>query len=156
MPRLGTSSTIKVKGLNETVKALRDVGDAEKLGLLKDVFYRGAETVVAKAHGNASTKMERAAAAGLKASRTQNRAQIAFTERRGFEFGAEFGAAQNQPRRAFRGATSYSYRGLNQFQPWRGNDEGAGYFLWPAIRSEAPKIVEQVGDELEKIFQKGA
>ena len=155
MPRLSTGSTIKVKGLNETIKALREVGDAERLGLLKDVFYRGAQTVVRAAHGNASNKMEHAAAAGLKASRTQNRAQVAFTERRGFEFGAEFGAAQNQPRRAYRGGTGYHYRGLNQFRPWRGNGEDAGYFLWPAIRETAPKIAEDIGDELERIFEKG-
>lgn len=36
---------------------------------------------------------------------------------KGYSFGAEFG--------------SYQY---HQFKNWRGNQDGAGYFLWPAIR----------------------
>lgn len=40
--------------------------------------------------------------------------------------GAEFGA--------------YQYA---QFQPWRGNGSGAGYFLYPTIREEAPEITER-------------
>jgi hypothetical protein len=35
-------------------------------------------------------------------------------------FGAEFGGGR--PR-------------TPQFDPWRGNDEGAGYFLWPTVRA---------------------
>jgi hypothetical protein len=36
---------------------------------------------------------------------------------KGYSMGAEFG--------------SYRYK---QFQTWRGNTDGAGYFLWPAVR----------------------
>lgn len=151
--RIATGSTIRVRGLDETLRALKQVGDVERRGALKDVFFRAARHIVDGAQARASTTMERAAARGLRASRTQSRAQVQFTERRGFEFGAEFGAAQNQPRRAFRSGTSYTYLGLNQFRPWRGNDEGAGYFLWPAIREETPRVIDAVGEELEKIFE---
>jgi len=47
-------------------------------------------------------------------------------------WGAEFGALQ-----------------WLQFQPWRGNDEGAGYFLWPAVRDNADWIDERYGEALD-------
>lgn len=152
MARVATGSTIRVRGLNEALRALREVGDAERRGELKDVFYRGAQRVVRAAQANASTRGERFAARQLRASRTQNKAQVTFTDTGHGQFGFEFGAARDQPRRAYRGGTAYTYRGLNQFRPWRGNDEGAGYFLWPAIREEAPQVEREVGDELERIF----
>src|SRR5512147_1301244 len=34
-----------------------------------------------------------------------------------WDFGAEFGSKR-----------------YKQFLPWRGNDDGAGYFLWPTVR----------------------
>lgn len=30
-----------------------------------------------------------------------------------------------------------------QFLPWRGNDTGAGYFLWPAVRDDGPFIARE-------------
>jgi hypothetical protein len=42
-----------------------------------------------------------------------------------------------------------------QFLPWRGSGEGAGYFLWPAIREDSDWIDEQyseaLGDALEVV-----
>ena len=157
MATISTESTIRVTGLNEAIKALKKCGDAEKLGLLKQVFHAAAQHVVREAQGTAPFvgKMATAAARGLKASRTQNNAAVRFTERRGFEFGAEFGAGRNLPRSGHRGSTYYTYQGLNQFKPWRGNSMAAGYFLWPSIRAEAPLLAEEIGDELERIFVKG-
>ena len=45
-------------------------------------------------------------------------------------------------------------RGWNQFRPWRGNGEGAGYFLFPAIRQAGPEIVDLYGDALERLAAK--
>lgn len=36
-----------------------------------------------------------------------------------------------------------------QFDPWRGNDENAGYFLWPTIRAEYDTVVERYGEALK-------
>lgn len=45
-------------------------------------------------------------------------------------------------------------RGWNQFRPWRGNGEDAGYWLWPAIRAHTDDIVDTYGDAIEKITSK--
>jgi hypothetical protein len=33
-----------------------------------------------------------------------------------------------------------------QFRPWRGNDDGAGYFLWPTVRDDSDEIMERYDD----------
>lgn len=138
---------VRVTGLNESLRALKRAGEAEKLGLLKHVFHQAAQHVVNTARGKASTRMESAAASVLRASKTQRRAQILFNERRGFEHGAEFGAHRNVLRRRKTG----SYLGFNQFREPRRD----GYFLFPAIRQETPRLSAEVGDEIVKIFEKG-
>lgn len=35
-----------------------------------------------------------------------------------------------------------------QFPPWRGNDTGAGYFLWPAVRGDREFIEQAYGDAI--------
>lgn len=42
-------------------------------------------------------------------------------------------------------------RGWNQFQKWRGNKTGAGYFLFPTIRERYEEIGEIYMDELDRI-----
>lgn len=42
--------------------------------------------------------------------------------------------------------------GWNQFQPWRGNKAGAGYFLFPTIRRNMNEIIELYGDEMERLL----
>lgn len=42
-------------------------------------------------------------------------------------------------------------RGWNQFQNWRGNKTGAGYFLFPTIRDKFDEIGEIYMDELDNI-----
>jgi hypothetical protein len=55
-----------------------------------------------------------------------------------------------------RGATAVKVKGVvlgwNQFQPWRGNDRGAGYFLYPTIRANVSEIIEMYGDEMERLL----
>lgn len=45
-------------------------------------------------------------------------------------------------------------RGWNQFRVWRGNKQGAGYFLFPAIRDRSEEIAEVYGDHLQRITKK--
>jgi hypothetical protein len=35
-----------------------------------------------------------------------------------------------------------------QFQPWRGNKRGAGYFLWPTVRINSDDIMERYSEAL--------
>jgi len=41
--------------------------------------------------------------------------------------------------------------GWNQFRPWRGNGENAGYFIFPDIRAHQADIVDKYGDAIQKI-----
>lgn len=58
-------------------------------------------------------------------------------DKHGPALGAEFGS-KNYP----------------QFEPWRGSDESAGYFLWPTIRAERERIVEVYGQLLDELTRK--
>lgn len=51
-------------------------------------------------------------------------------------WGAEFGALAH-----------------TQFQPWRGSDTGAGYFLWPAVRSRTEWIQDRYSEALDDALQ---
>lgn len=53
----------------------------------------------------------------------------------------------------FGGAEFGSIR-YKQFKPWRGNKSNAGYFLYPAIRAEAPRITQEYLDELDALIKK--
>lgn len=68
--------------------------------------------------------------------------------------GSEFGAGQGRPRRR----TSGSYRGFNQFKPWRGAGASAGYFMWPTIRATedegAEMTLNAVDEALAPVFPK--
>lgn len=68
-------------------------------------------------------------------------------------WGAEFGGGKYRKGRPTRdgGYTS-------QFLPWRGNDTGAGYFLWPAVRGDREFIADAYEDAMadaEKAAFKG-
>lgn len=39
-------------------------------------------------------------------------------------------------------------RTTQQFLPWRGNDTGAGYFLWPTVRGDRDFIEKEYGDAI--------
>lgn len=151
MPSINGSG-VQVKGLNDFRREVKKLADSGALiNELKDVNFQVASLVVSKAQGHASTKMEIAAAATLKAGRQAARAVVTGGSA-GVPFfgGAEFGAAQNQLRNTSRGAVT----GWNQFKAWRGSGAGAGYFLYPAIRDETDKIVDMYGDAMEKIAGK--
>lgn len=45
-------------------------------------------------------------------------------------------------------------RGWNQFQPWKGNGQNAGYALYPAIREKMPAVVESYGNAIEKLTKR--
>jgi hypothetical protein len=57
-------------------------------------------------------------------------------------WGAEFGGGRRRTTR--------------QFEPWRGSDHGAGYFLWPSVRDNRAYIEKAYGDALNEAIDKAA
>ena len=55
------------------------------------------------------------------------------------------------------GATAVKVTGVrigwNQFKPWLGNREGAGYFLFPTVRRNIDEIIDIYGDGMQKILR---
>lgn len=146
---LKSGDSVRVAGLDGFREELRKLDDAGLIEELKEANADVAELVVRAARSRASTRMEQRAASTLKARRAQRAAEVSFGGAQApFAAGAEFGAGQNIVRRSVSGR---SFRGYNQFRAWRGNDTGAGYFLYPSIRAETEKIVEMYGDAIEKI-----
>lgn len=63
--------------------------------------------------------------------------------------GAEFGAGHGLPRQR-KGGT---YKGYNQFEPWRGNGADAGYFVYPSIRHDADRIETEYGAAIDHLLE---
>jgi hypothetical protein len=145
--------TVKVAGLRDLTRELRKLDDAGLIDELKDANMAVAELVVRSAQQRAAGmgRMENRAAQSLKPARQANRAAVhGGGPKTPFFGGAEFGAGQNQQRSTPHGVVT----GWNQFEPWRGNGQGAGYFLYPAIRDDTAKIVDMYGDAIERITAK--
>jgi hypothetical protein len=138
-----------VRGLDDFRRSLKALAEPELVDRLKDLNFRVAQHVISAAQAKASTPMLRKAMASLSPSRQAARAQVVGGGNKFPGFGgAEFGAQRNQRRT---GPSGRTFTGLNQFEPWRGNGAGAGYALYPAIRSEMDEIVDMFGDEMERI-----
>jgi hypothetical protein len=136
---------IKVSGLKELRKALKQAGD-EFPKQVADLNYTiVSELVVPMARELAQngftniaghTVHPGAAVIGsIRALRQQKSAVIAIGSAKvpwaaGFEFGAS-------------GAKTKKGGHTNQFGPWRGNKGDAGYFVWPTIRNKNAEIIER-------------
>jgi hypothetical protein len=147
----------KVKGLAELRRELKKLDDAGLTDELKAVNMAAAQTIIgpAKAMASGLGRMEARAAATLKASRAANAAKLLFGGASApFAGGAEFGAGQNIRRNPPGRNLVAGMLGWNQFNPWRGNGGGAGYFLYPTIRAEMPTLIDEYGDALERITAK--
>ena len=142
------SGTVAVTGLDELRRELKKLEGDQATEALKDANFAVAQLVVSAAQGQASSRMESAAAATLKPARQAARAQVTGGSGIAFFGGAEFGAGQNQMRQNVNGSPGL---GWNQFKAWRGSGSGAGYFLYPAIAGATDEIVELYGKEIDKI-----
>ena len=131
---------IKVEGLNEFRRELKKL-EENLTPELKQINYELATQVTSWAQTKAaavSPQASKAAKEGLKASRTAARAQVILGSNRApYALGAEFGALR-----------------WKQFQRWRGNATGAGYFLWPSIRDHREEIMDIYGEALDKLASK--
>jgi hypothetical protein len=143
--------SVEVEGLDDLRRHLRQLEDAEHLReRLKDASLAVAEGIVERARSRAAGegRMAARAADSLTAGRQEARATVAFGGHSApFAAGSEFGANRGSPRHTIRGDVV----GWAQFQPWRGNGEGAGYWLYPTIRDANDFIVDTYGDALDEI-----
>lgn len=137
-----------VAGLNKTLRTLPKTASAN----LRDASQAIADKVASDARGKASAQggvaalvastirpgrdrvplVRMGSSAKLpsdKRSRTGNRQTIGDVI-----WGAEFGGGARPTTR--------------QFKPWRGNDTGAGYFLWPTVRGDRDFIETAYGDAI--------
>jgi len=145
----------KVKGLDELRRELRKLDDKSLIDELKDTNFEVANSLIGPMQSKAASvgAMEAKAASTLTASRQAARAQLNFGGAKApFAGGAEFGAGQDLRRNPVsRRSFTNGVLGWNQFNAWRGNDNGAGYFMYPTIRDRIPDLVDTYGDALERI-----
>jgi len=131
---------VKVVGLNEFRRELKRLED-DLTPELKAVNFELAQRVTSWAQTKAAAVSPQAAKAArdaLKASRTAARAQVIIgNNKTPWALGAEFGAQR-----------------WKQFPAWRGNDKGAGYFLWPSIRDHREEIMDLYMEALDKLAGK--
>lgn len=135
-----------VSGIVETQRALRQV-DATLPRELRVIGNRAAERIVDVANRNASrlgSADRKAAAAGLRARSQQRNVAVSLraTKRVPWVFGREFGAARDVPRTRTRNGRRQTYVGYRQFRAWRGSGNDAGYWLYPAVRSEGARVAD--------------
>lgn len=133
------SQGVNVRGLAELNRTLRQLGP-EVRAELKAANVEVGEMVandarsIAYALGGVAAKV----APSIGATKTQSGAGVSFGGAAyPFAAGAEFG--------------SFRYK---QFEPWRGSGEGAGYFIYPAIRQDSDEIAETYMERLDDLMRK--
>lgn len=130
---------VQVQGLRELNLALRSIGkeaQAELRGASKDV----AETVMsdARALGMSEGGVAAKVAPSIRATAGVKSAGLGFGGAAyPFAAGAEFGSKR-----------------FAQFKPWRGAGANAGYFVYPAIRREAPRLEEDYLKAIDELMRK--
>lgn len=130
---------VRVDGLRDLNRALKALGP-EFQAELKAANIDVAELVADDARAAAYSQGGVAAktAPSLKATRTSGSAGVGLGgSAYPFAGGAEFGSIKHK-----------------QFKPWRGNDSGAGYFLYPSIRDNSERIVSEYMGALNEILRK--
>lgn len=147
------AGAVRVEGLSELNKALRDIGP-EARAELKAASKKVADFVAADAKAAAASL---GGVAAKVAPSITPRAGIGGTA--GVAFGgarypmaggAEFGAGRDR----MRNRKSGQYVGYRQFQPWRGSGSSAGYFLYPSIRRDADRIITEFTTALDEVVKK--
>lgn len=131
---------VKIDGLRELNRALRQIGPDARAGL-KDASREVSEMVAGDARSAAFTLGGVAAhvAPSIKSRASANGSgSVALGGARyPMAAGAEFGAAR-----------------YKQFKPWRGNSTDAGYFLYPSIRRDADRIETVYTTALDDIIER--
>lgn len=148
MPRI-RSGAIEVEGLAELNRALKQLGK-ETQRELRDASKEVATEVASEAAAAARALGGVAArvAPTVKASAGVTSAGVGFGGSAAPEAGgAEFGANRERERTRKTG----TYVGYRQFQPWRGNGEQAGYFVYPTIRRNSEHIADTYLEHINEL-----
>lgn len=143
MPKFNAKSQgVNVEGLDELRRALKTISaqaPRELSAASKEVatFVAGDAQGLAQGLGGVAAKV----APSIKGSGTASGGAVGLG---GTAYpmaaGAEFGG-QGRPT-------------TQQFKPWRGAGEGAGYFVYPAIRQDADQIESAYVDKLDDLMRK--
>lgn len=134
------AGSIRVEGLRELNKALRDIGP-EARAELKAASKKIADFV---------TEDARSAASSLGGVAAKSAPSLAPRAGIGGSAGVAFGGAAYP----FAGGAEFGSQRYKQFQPWRGNGPSAGYFLYPSIRQDADRIVTEYTAALDDVVKK--
>jgi hypothetical protein len=146
-------ASIQFSGLPEIRDAIKRLGNVADTAEFKAAGYNVASKVVipaARARATSVGRMQVRAAKTLAPVKTPAGGAVRFGAGFRGAMGAEFGADRNQRRNTRDGLQL----GWNQFKPWRGSGENAGYFLWPAIRANAEQIIEAFANELDPLLER--
>lgn len=133
------SGTVRVEGLPELSRALKAIGPEAQKELRE--ASKSVATFVANDARSAAYSL-----GGVAGHVAPSIRPVGGVAGAGVSFG---GAAYPMAG----GAEFGSYR-FKQFQPWRGNGPGAGYFVYPSIRRDADKIVSEFTDAVDKIIDR--
>jgi len=139
MARMTGNDTIRVDGLKELNSALKEYGGDFK-GEMRRTLKNIADFVAEDARGAASALGSTPAhvAPTIKASAGALFAGVSMSDPAAA--GAEYGGRRRPT--------------TQQFQPWRGNGEDAGYFLWPTVRRDAADIEEEAKAGIDRLIKK--
>lgn len=145
---------IRVQGLRQIRRRLELLADPDKTAEFSEAGRAVAQLIVAKAQARAGGMgpREARAAATLEPASFAAGAGVLCGGAPG-AFGSEFGADRNQRRAGRPGGEPAGVHGWNQFRPWKGSGPGAGYFLWPTIRSETDEVLDIYGQALDDIWE---
>lgn len=147
---------IEFEGLKELRAAVKAMEDVEKTRQFKLAGYDIAvDVVIPAAKANANTKLLGKAMGTLEPVRTDTGGAVRLGKGFPAAMGAEFGADRNMRRLARPGGKVTTVVGWQQFEPWRGSSNAAGYALYPAIRENTDEIVTRFTDVIQKLFEEG-
>lgn len=118
----------EVTGMAELRAVLAELAP-ELVGRLDRLNADLAQEIISRARGGARGKQAAHAAATLGPVVSPGGGGVSFGGLP-YAMGAEFGAGRDRARQRRTG----TYRGYNQFPPYRGSGPTAGHFLWPAYR----------------------
>lgn len=123
----------RIEGLDSFRGDLKQLAkDLDDGDVMRDAHYAIGELIVTSAQHRAGSlgAMQAKAARSARAGRAKNAASVTIGGASSpFALGAEFGSNR-----------------FRQFDPWRGSGKGAGYWLWPAVRSE-DRAIERVYEQ---------
>ena len=138
-PALTGRGSIEVEGLKKLRARLKKFDEVETLAAIKAANVEAGQLLVdvAKPQMISAGPVSRKIAKTLKSTNLVGSAKVNLgSSNLPFAWGVEFGAKQ-----------------FPQFKPWRGNGEGAGYFLFPALRENSQEIIDIYTRKLDEALR---